>query len=36
VAWDPGYIQVVSFGLLLVILVWRRKGIFGKRFYAEI
>jgi branched-chain amino acid transport system permease protein len=34
--WKPGYIELVSFTLLLVFLVVRRRGLFGKRFYAEI
>jgi branched-chain amino acid transport system permease protein len=34
--WKPGYIELVSFTLLLVVLVVRRRGLFGKRFYAEI
>jgi branched-chain amino acid transport system permease protein len=34
--WDPGYIELVSFGLLLAVLLVRRRGLFGKRFYAEV
>jgi branched-chain amino acid transport system permease protein len=34
--WKPGYIELVSFTLLLVVLVVRRRGLLGKRFYAEI
>lgn len=34
--WRPGYIELVSFGLLLAVLVVRRRGLFGKRFYAEL
>jgi branched-chain amino acid transport system permease protein len=33
---DPGYTETVSFGLLLLVLVFSRRGLFGKRFYAEI
>lgn len=33
--WRPGYIELVSFGLLLAVLLVRRRGLFGKRFYAE-
>jgi branched-chain amino acid transport system permease protein len=32
----PGYVNAVGFGLLMVILVLRPRGLFGKRFYAEI
>ena len=32
----PGWVNVVSFALLLVVLVIRPRGLFGKRFYAEI
>ena len=34
--WKPGYIELVSFGLLLAVLLVRRRGLFGKRFYAEV
>ncbi len=34
--WQPGYAELVSFGLLLAVLVVRRRGLFGKRFYAEL
>jgi branched-chain amino acid transport system permease protein len=34
--WKPGYIEIVSFGLLLAVLLLRRRGLFGKRFYAEL
>jgi branched-chain amino acid transport system permease protein len=33
---NPGYRDAVGFLLLLVVLVWLRRGILGKRFYAEI
>ena len=33
---DPGYRNAVGFVLVLVVLIWRRRGIFGKPFYAEI
>ena len=33
---DPGYRDAVSFGLLLAVLVISPRGLFGKRFYAEI
>jgi branched-chain amino acid transport system permease protein len=33
--WKPGYIELVSFGLLIAVLVVRRRGLLGKRFYAE-
>jgi branched-chain amino acid transport system permease protein len=33
---NPGYSGAVGFLLLLVVLVWLRRGILGKRFYAEI
>lgn len=33
---DPGLRDAVSFILLVVILVLRPRGIFGKRFYAEV
>ena len=35
-AFDPGYRNVIGFVLVLVVLVWLRRGIFGKPFYAEI
>jgi branched-chain amino acid transport system permease protein len=34
--WKPGYKELVSFGLLLAVLLVRRRGLLGKRFYAEI
>jgi branched-chain amino acid transport system permease protein len=34
--WRPGYIELVSFGLLLAVLLVRRRGLFGKRFYADV
>jgi branched-chain amino acid transport system permease protein len=34
--WKPGYVELVSFTLLLVVLVVRRRGLLGKRFYAEV
>ncbi|HZD16759.1 MAG TPA: branched-chain amino acid ABC transporter permease, partial [Actinomycetota bacterium] len=33
---NPGLRDAVSFILLVVILVLRPRGIFGKRFYAEV
>ena len=33
--WRPGYIELVSFALLLAVLLVRRRGLLGKRFYAE-
>lgn len=33
---DPGYRDAISFGLLLAVLVLSPRGLFGKRFYAEI
>ena len=33
---DPGYRDAVSFGLLLVILLARPRGLYGRRFFAEI
>ncbi len=35
-AFDPGYRNAVGFLLVLVVLVWLRRGIFGKPFYAQI
>jgi branched-chain amino acid transport system permease protein len=32
----PGWVNVVSFSLLLIVLVVRPRGLFGKRFYAEV
>jgi branched-chain amino acid transport system permease protein len=32
----PGYVNIVGFGLLLLVLIVRPRGLFGKRFYAEI
>jgi branched-chain amino acid transport system permease protein len=32
----PGYIELVSFAILLSVLLIRRRGFFGKKFYAEI
>jgi branched-chain amino acid transport system permease protein len=34
--WKPGYTELVSFSLLLAVLVVRRRGLFGKRFYADV
>jgi branched-chain amino acid transport system permease protein len=34
--WQPGYGQLVSFSLLLGVLAIRQRGLFGKRFYADI
>lgn len=34
--WKPGYAELVSFSLLLAVLVVRRRGLFGKRFFAEV
>ena len=28
--------RAAVFVLVLVVLIWRRRGIFGKPFYAEI
>jgi branched-chain amino acid transport system permease protein len=33
---DPGYRNAVGFVLVLVVLIWLRRGIFGKPFYAQI
>lgn len=33
---DPGYRDAISFGVLLLVLVVSPRGLFGKRFYAEI
>jgi len=33
---DPGYRDAVSFTLLVLVLVLSPRGLFGKRFYAEI
>ena len=33
--WRPGYIELVSFALLLAVLLVRPRGLLGKRFYAE-
>lgn len=33
---DPGYRDAVSFTLLLLVLVLSPRGLFGKRFYAEL
>ena len=33
---DPGYRDAVSFALLLIVLVVSRRGLYGKRFYAEL
>jgi branched-chain amino acid transport system permease protein len=33
---DPGYRNAVGFLLVLVVLIWLRRGIFGKPFYAQI
>ena len=32
---DSGYRDAVGFGLLLIVLVARQRGIMGKRFFAE-
>ena len=34
--WRPGYIELVSFAILLSVLLVRRRGFFGKKFYAEV
>jgi branched-chain amino acid transport system permease protein len=34
--WRPGYIELVSFAILLSVLLIRRRGFFGKKFYAEL
>ena len=34
--WRPGYIELISFAILLSVLLVRRRGFFGKKFYAEI
>jgi branched-chain amino acid transport system permease protein len=33
---DPGYRDVVGFGLLLLVLVTRPQGLLGKLFFAEV
>jgi branched-chain amino acid transport system permease protein len=33
--WQPGYVDLVSFGLLFAVLAVRRRGLFGKRFYGD-
>jgi branched-chain amino acid transport system permease protein len=33
---DPGYRDVIGFGLLLFVLVARPQGLLGKRFFAEV
>lgn len=33
---DPGYRDAIGFGLLLLVLVLRPEGLFGKRFFAEV
>lgn len=33
---DPGYRDAIGFGLLLAVLTFRREGILGKRFFAEV
>jgi branched-chain amino acid transport system permease protein len=33
---DPGYRDAIGFGLLLLVLVLRPEGFFGKRFFAEV
>lgn len=33
--WQPGLVDIVSFGLLFIILAVRRRGLLGKRFYAQ-
>jgi branched-chain amino acid transport system permease protein len=34
--WRPGYVELVSFAILLSVLLVRRRGFFGKKFYAEV
>jgi branched-chain amino acid transport system permease protein len=34
--WRPGYIELVSFAILLSVLLVRRRGFFGRKFYAEV
>jgi branched-chain amino acid transport system permease protein len=36
ILFNPGYRDAISFGLLLGVLVLSPRGLFGKRFYAEI
>jgi branched-chain amino acid transport system permease protein len=33
---DPGYRDAVGFGLLIAILIVRRQGLMGRRFFAEV
>lgn len=33
---DSGYRDAVGFGLLLLVLIVRRQGLLGKRFFAEV
>lgn len=33
---DPGYRDAIGFGLLLITLMFRREGLLGKRFFAEV
>lgn len=33
---DPGYRDAIGFGLLIVLLLWRREGLLGRRFFAEV
>jgi branched-chain amino acid transport system permease protein len=33
---DPGYRDVVGFGLLLLVLLTRPQGLLGKLFFAEV
>jgi branched-chain amino acid transport system permease protein len=33
---DPGYRDAIGFGLLLATLMFRREGLLGKRFFAEV
>jgi branched-chain amino acid transport system permease protein len=33
---DPGYRETIGFGFLLLVLVARPRGLFGKQFFAEL
>jgi branched-chain amino acid transport system permease protein len=33
---DPGYRETIGFGFLLLVLVARPRGLFGKQFFAEV